>query len=154
MTIRSVRVNNRKKAFEVRAGAGVHWYPYARLDARPTPDNPIVRVAIDPELGREAFTYALKSALEGTVHIEQVLDYNKDPGYLRNILLYQLTLEAQRRVSASPLSTRELIRRLGTSASQYYRLLDQTCTQKSVDQVLRLLCVLDCDVALTVKSVS
>lgn len=152
MTIRSVRANNHKKAFEVRVGTRIYWYPFARLDVRPATGNPIVRVAIDPELGREAFTYVLKSGVEGTVHVDQVLDYNKDPGYLRNMLLYQLTLEVQRRVAASPLSTRELVRRLGTSASQYYRLLDQASTQKSTDQLLRLLCVLDCDVELTVRS--
>jgi predicted XRE-type DNA-binding protein len=152
MTIRSVRANNRKKAFEVKAGTRIYWYPYARLDVRPTKGDPIACIAVDPELGREAFTYALKSGAEASVHVDQVLDYNKDPGYLRDMLLYQLTLEVQRRVSASPLSTRELARRLGTSASQYYRLLDQTCTRKSVDQLLRLLCVLDCDVELTVRS--
>ena len=150
MKIRSVQANNRKKAFEVKAGTKTWWYPYARLDAGPTAGDPIVAVEIDQELGREAVTYTLKSGAEGSVHVDQVLDYNKDPGYLRDMLLYELTLEAQRRVSASPLRTRELIRRLGTSASQYYRLLDQTCTRKSVDQLLRLLCVLECDVELSV----
>ena len=42
------------------------------------------------------------------------------------------------------------VRRLGTSAAQLYRLLDQTNYRKSVDQVLNLLHVLDCDVDLIV----
>ena len=62
-----------------------------------------------------------------------------------------LTLEAQKRVEASPLSKREIIRRLGTSATQFYRLLDQTNTTKSVGQLLSLLHVLDCDVDLVVR---
>ncbi len=37
-------------------------------------------------------------------------------------------------------------RRLGTSASQLYRLLDPTNYKKSVDQMLALLLVLGCDV--------
>jgi hypothetical protein len=37
---------------------------------------------VDDELGREAFTYTLESGREGTVHVEQVLDYHRDPGYL------------------------------------------------------------------------
>lgn len=42
----------------------------------------------------------------------------------------------------------EIIRRLGTSTTQLYDLLDQTNYSKSVDQFLSLLQVLDCDVAL------
>lgn len=56
-----------------------------------------------------------------------------------------------KRVKASPLSKREIIRRLGTSATQFYRLLDQKNYQKSVDQLLSLLHVLDCDVDLLVR---
>ena len=68
-----------------------------------------------------------------------------------NLLLYQLTLEAQRRVSATALSKREIIRHLGTSATQLYRLLDQTNYRKSVDQVLHLLDVLECEVDVVVR---
>ena len=91
---------------------------------------------------------------QGTVHIEQVLEYNKDPDHLRDQLLYSLTIEAQKRVGASLLSRREIIRRLGTSATQFYRLLDQTNYRKSVDQLVSLLQILDCDVRLVVRSQS
>jgi hypothetical protein len=70
----------------------------------------------------------------------------------RVFLLYRLTLEAQKRVAASPLSKREIVRRLGTSATQLYRLLDQTNFRKSVDQLLALLQVLNCDVDLVVRT--
>jgi len=49
------------------------------------------------------------------------------------------------------LPRREIIRRLGTSASQFYRLLDQTNYKKSVDQVLALLNVLGCEVHCSVN---
>jgi hypothetical protein len=62
-----------------------------------------------------------------------------------------LTLEAQKRVARSPLSKREIVRRLGTSAAQLYRLLDQTNYRKSLDQVLALLQVLNCDVDLVIR---
>ncbi len=74
-----------------------------------------MEVFVDKELGREGFTYVLRSRNEGTVHIEQVLEYNRDPGYSRDLLLYKLTLEAQEHIAASPLSKREIIRRLGGS---------------------------------------
>jgi hypothetical protein len=54
-------------------------------------------------------------------------------------------------VHPSPLSKREIIRRLGTSAAQLYRLMDQTNYRKSIDQLLRLLHILDCDVELVVR---
>ena len=70
---------------------------------------------------------------------------------MRDTLLYKLTIEAQKRVKGSPLSKREIIRRLATSATQLYRLLDQTNYSKSIDQLLSLLYVLDCDVGLQVR---
>ena len=48
----------------------------------------------------------------------------------------------------------EIVRRLGTSATQLYRLLDQTNYRKSVDQLLRLLNILECDVDLVVRAKS
>jgi hypothetical protein len=105
----------------------------------PTSDDPVTRVYVDKELGGEGFTYELQSGKTGTVHVEQVLEYNRDPNYLRDLMLYKLTVEAQRRIADSPLSKREIIRRLGTSATQLYRLLDQTNYKKSLDQLVSLL---------------
>lgn len=98
--------------------------------------------------------YTLESGVEGTVHIEQVLEYNQDPWYSRELLLCKLTIEAQERVEESALSKREIIRQLGTSATQFYRIVDQTNYRKSVDQVLNLLHVLECDVELVVRAKS
>ncbi len=152
MKIRSVTHNNRKKAFEVKTSTKTFQLPYSKIDPQPSVADPITKLFVDKELGREGFTYVLESGREGTVHIEQVLEYNQDPSYLRDALLYKLTVEAQKRVEASPLSKREIIRRLGTSATQLYRLLDQTNYRKSVDQLLSLLHVLDCDVDLLVRT--
>lgn len=154
MKIKSVKANNRRKAFEVKTHSRALAFPYIKAEPRPSVDDPVESASVDKELGREAFVYELKSGAEGTIHIDQVLEYNQDPGYLRDLLLYRLTLEAQKRVEESSLSKREIIRRLGTSAAQFYRLLDQTNYRKSVDQVLNLLHVLDCDVDVIVRSKS
>ncbi len=71
---------------------------------------------------------------------------------MRDLLLYRLTLEAEARVASSPLSKREIIRRLGTSPAQFYRLLDPTNYRKSVDRLLSLLQILDCEVELVVRT--
>jgi hypothetical protein len=151
MKIRSVKVNNRRKVFEVTAAKKRLVFPFARLELRPTSHDPIASVFVDQELGAEGLTYVLQSGREGTVHIDDVLEYNQDPDYLRDLLLYRLTLEAQKAVAATPLAKREIIRRLRTSPAQLYRLLDQTNYRKSVDQLLRLLQVLDRDVDLVVR---
>ncbi len=154
MKIRTVKANNRRKAFEVTVRGRRLVFPFARLEVQPTADDPLGKVFVDKELGSEGFTYVLGSGREGTVHVEDVLEYNQDPDYLRDVLLYRLTLEAQKRIAATAISKREIIRRLGTSPTQLYRLLDQTNYRKSVDQMLRLLQVLDCDVELVVRAKS
>jgi hypothetical protein len=150
--IRTVKHNNRKRTFDVRSSTKRLVFPFSQCAPSPTVDDPVREVSVDDEASREAFTYVLRSGRTGTVHGEQVLEYNQDPKYLRNLLLYRLTIEAQQRVAASPLSKREMVRRLGTSAAQLYRLLDQTNYRKSVDQVLALLQVLNCEVDLVVRT--
>ena len=51
-------------------------------------------------------------------------------------------------LGTSPVSE---IRRLGTSAAQFYRLLDTTNYRKSIGQMVSLLYVLDCEVTLDVR---
>jgi hypothetical protein len=149
--IASVTANNHRHAFEVLTPRGGLLFPYAKAEPAPTPGDPVAEVYADEELGGEGFTFRLASGAEGSVHVEQVLEYNRDPGYMRDLLLYRLTVEAARRVGESPLSRREIIRRLGTSPAQFYRLLDTTNYRKSIDGVLGLLQVLECEVELVVK---
>src|SRR5215813_5556717 len=152
MKIRSVRFNNKRKDFEVAASVKKFVFPYVKATPSPTSDDPVTWVYVDKELVGEGFTYELQSVKTGTVHAEQVLEYNRDPNYLRDLMLYKLTIEAQRRIADSPLSKREIIRRLGTSATQLYRLLDQTNYKKSLDQLVSLLQLLDCEVDLVVRA--
>jgi hypothetical protein len=152
--ITSVAANNRKRAFEVVTRRGQWLFPYSKTEPSPTPLDPLVELYIDPELGREGFTYVLASGAEGSVHIDHVLDYNEEPGYMRDLLLYNLTVEALDRIEASPLSRREIIRRLGTSPAQFYRLIDPTNYRKSVDKLLSLLQVLDCEIEVIVRAKS
>ena len=154
MKITSVTANNRKRAFAVKTRRGQWPFPYSKAEPAPTPSDPLVELYIDPELGREGFTYLLASGAEGSVHIDHVLDYNEEPGYMRDLLLYNLTVEALERIEASPLSKREIIRRLGTSPAQFYRLLDTTNYRKSIDKMLALLQVLDCEVEVIVRAKS
>jgi hypothetical protein len=120
MKIRKVISNNRKKAFEVHTYNKIYLFPYAVIRPTPTRENKVINTYVDKELGCEGFVYVLSSGEEGTVHIDHVLEYNKDPGYMADMFLYRLTLWAQEAVKQSPLSTRGIIRRLGTSPTQYF----------------------------------
>ena len=154
MKIQTVKMNNKRKSFDVKTSTGVYAFPYIKAPPPPTSAEPVARVYVDKEIASEGFSYELKSGKTGTVHVDQVLEYNREPNYLRDLLLYKLTLEAQRRIATHKLAKREIIRRLGTSATQLYRLLDQTNYKKSVDQLVSLLQVLDCQVDLVVRAKS
>jgi predicted XRE-type DNA-binding protein len=149
--IASVRANNRRRAFEVTCVKGEFIFPYEKADPRPGRDDPIVELFIDPELAHEGFSYVLASGTDGCVLLDWVFDYNEEPGYMRDLLLYNLTIQAQDRLETTPLSKREIIRRLGTSPAQFYRLIDQTNYSKSIDKMLSLLQVLGCEVDLVVR---
>ena len=151
MKITSVEANNRKRVFEVRTVREQLVYPYAKLAVPPTGDDRIVEVYPDPETGREAFTYRLESGTEDTIHLDAVLEYHQDPAYLNELLLHQLTVEAGKALAASELAKREVARRLGTSASQLYRLLDPSHSGKSVGQMLALLHLLGREVEVIVR---
>jgi len=152
MKMRSVTSNNRRNEFTVVTRSGATYvFPYAESDPQPSSDDRIEEVFVDKELGNEAFTYVLESGAEGSVHIDQVLEYNEDPKYLAELLTYKLTLKAQEGVEESGLSMRQIARRLKTSVPQLYRLLDTTNTRKSMSQLVALLHVLNCDVDLVVK---
>lgn len=153
MKIRTVEMSNRKNEFTVTTRAGaVHAFPYSKADPCPKPGNRIKKLFVDKELGSEAFTYLLESDEQGSVHIEQVLEYNDDPVYFAELLIYRLSVEARQRIEKSALSRRQIARRLSTSVPQLYRLLDPANSRKSIRQLIALLHVLDCDLDLVVKN--
>lgn len=47
MKMRSVKHNNRKKAFEIKASNRMLLFPYSKLDLQPRADDPIDRVYVD-----------------------------------------------------------------------------------------------------------
>ena len=152
MKIRRVECNNQKKAFEVTTFSGRTFsYPYAKVSPGPDSENQVHEVYPDADFGKEAFTYVLESGDEGTVHIDHLLEYSDDPEYMARLALHKLTVEARKRVDESPLSKREIMRRLGTSQAQLYRLLDPANYKKSMNQLVELLAAVDCEVDMVVR---
>ena len=152
MKVRKVSINNKRKEFSVDTYSGTAYtFPYAEADPCPDSSNRIEEVFIDKELGNEAITYVLNSGDEGSIHMEQILEYNEDPNYMADILTYKLTLEARHGIESSGLSRRQIAKRLKTSVPQLYRLIDPANTSKSINQLVALLHVLNCKVDLVVN---
>jgi len=146
-----VTVNARERAFHVRLGRKTFSFPFVKAVPIPTPNDPVVQVCVDPELAYQGFTFILASGKGGSILADQVLEYNRDPRLMRKLTLHALTARALEAIEQSRLSKREIIRRLGTSPSQFYRLTDPANYQKTIDQMLSLLNVLDCEVEFSVK---
>lgn len=140
--IRSVVVNNRKKSVEIVTKNGLLSLPFSRLPTPPTSKDPIVKIFVDRELENMGITYVLKSGQEDAVLLDAFLDYNRDPDYVRQWMIYHLTIQAQDLLKKSDLSKHEITRRLKTSPSQLARLLNHANTRKSLDEMLRLIAVL------------
>ncbi len=152
MKVRSVTFNNRRRMLEfVTFSGAVYPLPFSCLDPKPSAANKMVHAYVDPELGREAVTFSLESGEEGSVHLDQALDHNRDPAYLADVLTHKLTIEARVCADRSGLSRREIARLLHTSVPQLYRLLDPSNTSKSLAQLIALLEVVGCEVDIVIK---
>ncbi len=151
MKISRVFANNHRKAFIVDSSKGTMDYPYSRLKVKPHTRDPVAHVEPDAELGNEGFTYVLDSGKGDSVHIDSVLEYHKDPDYICELLLHDLTVRALGLLEKQKLTKRELARRLKTSPKQLYRLLDPAYYGKTINQMVRLLHVLGQSVEIVVK---
>lgn len=151
MKIRELAINRKKKGFEIKTAKGDFFYPFAKLNPAPISENGIVEAWIDPDLGNEGITYRFASGDEGSLPLDAFLDYNSEPGYVREALLYQLTLEARKIMKTCGLSIREVARKLKTSPTQIYRLLDPANTSKTIDELHRVITNLGGEIELKMR---
>lgn len=139
LKIKRILANIRKKCLVVEMTRVTYEMPFSALHLKPTINDPLVSVWIDPECGGRVFGYKLESGKEDYLHLDVVLAVNKDPEYERDMLLYRLTIQAQDILKKKRIPKRELARKLKTSPKQLYRLLDQTFYGKTIDQMIKLL---------------
>lgn len=151
MKIHRILANNRKKVFVIDSTKGTYELPYNLLPFPPTKEDPLVSVIADPELAKEAFTYKLRSGIEDSVHMDSVLYHSKDPEYLCNLMLHNLTCKALDKLKEKKISKRQLARQMKTSPQQIQRLLNTAFYGKTIDQMIKLLHVLGVTVELNFK---
>jgi diguanylate cyclase (GGDEF)-like protein/PAS domain S-box-containing protein len=146
----TVRANNRRRAFEIRAHGRDLVFPYGRLEPRPEDGDRVVEARPGDAADPSGFHYRFASGLMGTVTLERVRGYEEGPARRTEALLEKLTEEARRAIDRSDLSKREISRLLGTSTSQLYRLLDPAYRGKSAGQMLALLHALEREVTVQI----
>jgi hypothetical protein len=139
MKIKTVTVNNKQKCLEISTAKDDFHLPFSKLRLQPTPENRIDRIKIDPELAKQAITYTLESGAEDSIHLDAFLAYHKDADYMLNMTLYELTVKALELIEHSGLGKREIARKLHTSPTQLYRLMDTTNYKKTIDQMFKLI---------------
>ena len=127
----------------------VFQYPYSKCELVPKKGNYVIDAYPDKELGGNGLEYVLEDGKKDSILLDQVLDYNKDPAYIKKARLYNLTVEAIKVFEKKNISKSELCRRMGISRIQLNRLLDTTCYSKSTDKMLELLNALDYKVEFT-----
>ncbi len=150
MKVKSVKANNRARRLELTTSRGVHHFPYAQLDPVPTSDNRIEDVFVDREIAREGVTYRLEDGAEQSLLLDQVLFFNHEPDYMRELLVRKASALAGRLLQETPLSTRAVARLLATNSAQVNRLADPNTTTNHLENVLALLHVLDAEIELRV----
>ena len=149
MKIQRVEVDARRRRFEVTTRRGTLPFPFGRCEPVPSRGDRLVEVFVDPELGREAFTYRLESGAATSIHLDAVLDLNADPDHLARLSLYRLTVEAKQRLDALKISVPDAAERLGTSQPQLDPVLDPTNYTKSARQLLGVLALCGASVRVT-----
>jgi hypothetical protein len=65
MKIRSVKLNNKRKMFEVNTSSRKYFFPFSKSVPAPTPADPVTQVRVDKEIGSEGFSYELMSGGTG-----------------------------------------------------------------------------------------
>src|SRR6185295_10993601 len=83
-----VTVNARERAFHVRLGRKTFRFPFVKSDPIATANDPVLRAWADPELAYQGFSFVTASGKEGSVLVDQVLEYNRDPRLLRKLTLH------------------------------------------------------------------
>lgn len=144
-------VDHARRRFVVRTRAWTYPFPFERLDPPLERGERVEEVHIDPEVGREGFTFRTSRGREDTVLADWVRDVNADPDYLSELLLHRLACRAKDELARSKLPRSEVQRRLGLGAAELRRLVDPAAAGKRLEDLVRLLFVLGCDVDLEVK---
>ena len=130
-----VRFNNKKKVFHLTYTSGLEIEcPYSALSI----DENVIEAGPDKEVGNHCFYFVLENGEKDYITFDQPLHIIRQPDYVREEVLCNITLELQKIIALKKISKREIARRLNTSVTQVNRLLDQTNYNKDLSQLIEI----------------
>jgi len=130
---KSVKFNNRKKVFHLIYTSGLEIEcPYSALSI----DKNVIEAGPDKEVGNHCFYFVLEDGEKDYITFDQPLYIIRHPDYVREEVLYNVTVELQKIIALKKISKREIARRLNTSVTQVNRLLDQTNYNKGLSGLI------------------
>lgn len=143
-----VRFNNKKKVFHLTYTSGLEIEcPYSALSI----DKNIIDAGPDKEVGNHCFYFVLEDGEKDYITFDQPLYIIRHPDYVREEVLYNLTLELQKIIALKKIPKRELARRLNTSVTQVNRLLDQTNYKKDLSRLIEIATIIGYEFNWTLK---
>ena len=132
---KTVEFNNKKRVFILTYTSGlVVECPYSSLGIK----NKIVEAGPDKEVGNHSFFFVLENGEKDYVPYDQPLHISNNPDYMRQELMFDLTMKIKQIIETAGISKRELARSLKTSVTQINRLLDQTNYTKDLSRLIQI----------------
>jgi hypothetical protein len=139
---KKVEFNNKKRVFKLSYNSGlVVECPYAALGIK----EKVVEAAPDKEVGGHSFYFILENGKQDYVPFDQPLYISNNPDYMRQELMFELTMNILSIIEDVGISKRELARSLKTSVTQINRLLDQTNYNKDLSRLIQIASLLNYD---------
>lgn len=137
---RKVRLDNKKRVFHLEYTSRLKVEcPYSSLGIR----GKVIEAAPDPETGHHSFYFVLENGKKNYVPFDQPLHIIQNPEYVKERTLYEMTKRLNEFIRKAGVPKRELARRLGTSMSQFARLLDTTNYKKELLRLVEIAAMLN-----------
>ena len=139
---KKVEFNNKKKIFRLTYNSNLMVEcPYVALGIK----EKVIDAGPDKEVGHHSFYFVLENGKKDYVPFDQPLYISNNPDYMRQELMFELTMKIQYMIENAGISKRELARSLKTSVTQINRLLDQTNYNKDLSRLIQIAALLNYD---------
>ena len=150
-TFKKVAYDNKKRVFHLEYTTDLKLdCPYSALGIR----NKVVEAGPDSEVGGHSFYFVLDNGKKDYVPYDQPLHIVQNPEYVKEQALYEDTRQLNEFIEKAGISKRELARRLGTSMSQLFRLLDAPNYKKELSRLIEIAAMMDYEFVWRFKKVA
>ena len=149
--LKKIEFNNRKKEFDVfyKSGQKVTLH-FGQLGIQ----SNLLAAGVDPESKGIAFFYKTETGAEDFVPYDIPLILAKDPDYLFQIEVEELTADIKKKMESKGITKKFLARSLGTSDIQIQRLLNADNPNKNFLQLNKIAHILGLNLSLKLQKMA